>query len=289
MNTLKSLKIVVAASGSVAAIKTPSLLRRLREAGHEVKVAATNDAYHFVTKPSLALAAGKEVFDQEAWFKADGQVKHIGLANWADMLIVAPATADSLASAALGRGNDVISALILAGIPKVVWCPAMNGNMWQNKAVQKNVTAIKELGHKVLDPVYGNLATKEEGEGLGRMLEPEEVVTVLPHLFRSKDLADKHVLVSAGPTREYLDPVRFISNPSSGKMGFAVAEIASARGAKVTLVSGPSTLKLPSYVNNIDYIKVESAKEMLEQMEQYFQSADMVVMAAAVADCKQQK
>ena len=274
----------MAASGGIAALKTPSLLRRLSEAGHKVKVAASDDAYHFITKLSLAVAAGSEVFDRDSWFKADGQVKHLELAKWADTLIIAPATADSLARAAFGRGDDVISALILAGISKIIWCPAMNSVMWQHRAVQDNVVRLKNLGHYVLGPAYGKLATTDEGEGFGRMLEPEEIVASLPYLFKNKDLMGKHVLVSAGPTREYLDPVRFISNPSSGKMGFAVAEIARARGAKVTLVSGPTALKLPNYVGNIEQIKVESAKEMLKEMKRYFQAADIVVMAAAVAD-----
>ncbi len=274
----------MAASGGIAALKTPSLLRRLSEAGHKVKVAASDDAYHFITKLSLAVAAGSEVFDRDSWFKADGQVKHLELAKWADTLIIAPATADSLARAAFGRGDDVISALILAGISKIIWCPAMNSVMWQHRAVQDNIVRLKNLGHYVLGPAHGKLATADEGEGFGRMLEPEEIVASLPYLFKNKDLMGKHVLVSAGPTREYLDPVRFISNPSSGKMGFAVAEIARARGAKVTLVSGPTALKLPNHVGNIEQIKVESAKEMLKEMKRYFQAADIVVMTAAVAD-----
>ncbi len=282
---LESHKVIVAASGGVAALKTPSLVRRLQEAGHEVKVVATDDAYHFITKLSLAVAAGSEVFDREAWFKADGRVRHLELANWANILIIAPATADSLARAASGRGDDVISALILAGVPKVIWCPAMNTVMWKNKAVQGNVRKLaKTLGHSFLGPTSGTLATKSEGEGEGRMLEPENIAASLPYVLSKEDLVGKRVLVSAGPTREYLDPVRFISNPSSGKMGFAVAEIAKARGAIVTLVSGPTTLKLPNYVGHIHHIKVENSQEMLEKMELNFPAADVVVMTAAVAD-----
>lgn len=274
----------MAASGGIAALKTPTLLRRLREKGYEVKVAATNDTYQFITKLSLAVAASSEVFDREAWFKADGQVRHLELVQWANILIIAPATADSLARAASGRGDDVISALILAGIKKVIWCPAMNSAMWQNKAVQDNITRLKSFGHYILGPVYGQLAAKNEGEGLGRMLEPEEIVASLPYLFTNKDLVGKQILVSAGPTREYLDPVRFISNPSSGKMGFAVAEIARARGATVTLINGPTALKLPSYIENVEQIKVESAEEMFREMKHHFHAADIVVMTAAVAD-----
>ncbi|MCA9836915.1 MAG: bifunctional phosphopantothenoylcysteine decarboxylase/phosphopantothenate--cysteine ligase CoaBC [Trueperaceae bacterium] len=275
------MKLVVAASGGVAAIKTPALIRRLQEAGHELRVAATEAAFHFVTPLSLAVATGSEVFDQASWFKADGQARHIELARWADALVIAPATADALASAALGKADDVISALCIAGIKEIIWVPAMNTEMWQHPLVQNNVATLKGIGHHFLGPASGNLAAKGEAAGVGRMLEPEEIVAALPSLFKPKDLAGKHVLVSAGPTREYLDPVRFISNPSSGKMGYAVAEAALARGAKVTLVTGPSALTPPS---GSELVKVESALEMLGALQTSFAQTDILVMTAAVAD-----
>ena len=275
------MKLLVAASGGVAALKTPSLLRRLREAGHEVRAAATNDAYRFVTELSLAVAAGGEVFDRTTWFAPDGRARHIELARWADALIVAPATADALSGAAQGRADDVVSALSISGVPKVIWVPAMNTEMWNHPAVQRNVTRLREDGHAFIGPAHGTLAAKGEGEGVGRMVEPEEVVVALPGLFAKKDFAGQRVLVSAGPTREYLDPVRFISNPSSGKMGYAVAAAAVERGAEVTLVTGPSQVTPPL---GATVEQVESAEEMLEALRKHFAKASVLVMSAAVAD-----
>ena len=277
------MNVIVAASGGVAALKTPSLLRRFREAGHEVRAAATEDAYHFVTELSLAVAAGSEVFDRTAWFKPDGRASHIELARWADVLVVAPATADALASAATGRADDVISALVVTGVPKVVWVPAMNTAMWEQFAVRRNVETLREAGHSFLGPVYGALAARGEGAGMGRMLEPPQILSQVQNLFKPKDFAGRKVLVSAGPTREYLDPVRFISNPSSGKMGYAVAEAAQTRGADVTLVSGPSALAPPV---GVKLIQIESAEEMLEALRSEFATTDVLVMSAAVADWK---
>lgn len=275
------MRIIVAATGGVAALKTPSLLRRLREAGHEVRVAATDDALKFITKLSLAVAAGSEVFDREAWFYPDGAARHIALARWAELLLVAPATADALASAASARADDVVSALVLAGVPRVVWVPAMNTAMWTHPLVRRNAEVLQSLGHHLVPPAEGRLAARDEGSGVGRMPEPEEIVAALPSWFRVPDLQGKRVLVSAGPTREYLDPVRFISNPSSGKMGFAVAEAARDRGATVMLVSGPVALTPPP---GIELVTVESAEEMLRALEGSFADCDILVMSAAVAD-----
>ncbi len=275
------MKIIVAASGGVAALKTPSLVRRLEEQNHEIRVAASAAAFHFVTPLSLAVAAGSEVLDDAAWFKADGQAKHIDWARWADLLLVAPATANAIANAATAKADDIISALAISGIKNIVWVPAMNTAMWQHPLVQKNVETLKSIGHQFLGPASGKLAAKGEGLGVGRMLEPDEIVAALPSLFSKQDLKGKQVLVSAGPTREYLDPVRFISNPSSGKMGYAVAEAALARGANVTLVTGPSALTAPT---NAQVARVESAEQMLNALTKHFDSADILVMTAAVAD-----
>ncbi len=275
------MRVIVAASGGVAAIKTPALLRRLLEAGHEVRAAATEGAYRFVTKFSLAVAAGGPVFDREAWFAADGQARHIEWARWADVLLVAPATAEALANAAAGRAHDVISALILAGVPEVVWAPAMNTRMWQHPVVRRNVETLKGFGHHFLGPAEGKLAARGEGAGVGRMLEPEELAARLEVSLKAQDFSGQKVLISAGPTREYLDPVRFISNPSSGKMGYAVAEAARDRGAKVTLVSGPTALQAPW---GVQFQRVESTEEMLAALQGHFGETTLLVMTAAVAD-----
>ena len=275
------MKLIVAASGGVAALKSPSLLRRLLEAGHEVRAAATDDALRFVTPLSLAVAAGAPVFDRESWFRPDGEARHLSWARWADALIVAPATADALASAATGRADDVISALVLGGVPRVVWVPAMNTTMWEHPLVRRNVAVLTALAHHVMVPATGTLAARGEGAGSGRMPEPHEIVAQLPGFFGPQDLRGRRVLVSAGPTREYLDPVRYLSNPSSGKMGFAVAAAARDRGAEVTLVSGPVSLSAP---RGVELLEVESAEEMLAALSARFERCDALIMSAAVAD-----
>ena len=272
---------MVAATGGAAAVKTPFVLRRLREAGFEVRAAATEDAYKFVTPLSLSLAAGGPVLDRELWFEASGRALHLEWAEWADLLLVAPATADAMASAAQGRGDDVVSALVLAGVTRVAWAPAMNGLMWEAPAVQRNVEQLRTDGHYVLGPAEGAMAAFGESGGPGRMLEAEELVERAGVLCAAGDLEGRSVLVSAGPTREYLDPVRYISNPSSGRMGYAVAEAAASRGAKVTLVSGPSSLRPP---RSVEVVEVVTAQEMLEALSASFDSADALVMTAAVAD-----
>jgi phosphopantothenoylcysteine decarboxylase/phosphopantothenate--cysteine ligase len=280
------LKVVVAATGGIAAIKTPAVIRRLREAGMDVRAAATDGAYRFVTGLSLAVASGSELFDQAAWFAPDGRSRHLELAAWADILVVAPATADAIASAATGRADDVVSALIISGIPRIIWLPAMNTAMWNNPAVRRNVSILESHGHTLLGPVDGDLASRSEGRGLGRMVEPEVVPSAVESLFRDRDLKGKRVLVSAGPTREHVDPVRYFSNPSTGKMGYALAEAARDRGAEVTLVSGPSTLQVPQGVHRLF---VKSAEQMLEALTGPFATTDMLIMTAAVADWRPAK
>ncbi|MDW8016808.1 MAG: bifunctional phosphopantothenoylcysteine decarboxylase/phosphopantothenate--cysteine ligase CoaBC [Thermus sp.] len=274
-------RVLVAATGGVAAIKVPHLLRLLRAAGHEVRVLATPRALEFVTPLSLAVAAGGEVATEEAWFRPDGRALHIELARFADVVLVAPATADALAKAALGLADDLLSATLLAGAKRVAWAPAMNQAMWLAPQTQAHVERLKALGHAVFGPAYGPLAAVGEGEGWGRMLEPEELVERLHAFLTPKDLQGLRLLVSAGPTREYLDPVRFLSNPSSGRMGYAVAEAARDRGAEVVLVTGPTCLPDPW---GVEVVRVESALEMRDRLRERYPWAQGVVMAAAVAD-----
>lgn len=274
-------RLIVAAGGGIAATKTPSVLRRLREAGCEVRAAATDGAYAFVTRLSLAVAAGGEVLDRDLWFRGDGRVRHLEWARWADGLVVAPATADALASAANGRAHDVVSALIAGGVPRVLWAPAMNAAMWAHPPVQANVRTLAALGHAFVGPVEGPLGGVEEGSGMGRMAEPEAIAAAALGLPFDRDLAGVRVVVSAGPTREYLDPVRFLSNPSSGRTGFAVAEAARARGAEVTLVTGPSELVEPP---GVEVVRVEDAASMGAALDAVFDACDLLVMTAAVGD-----
>ncbi|WP_347241705.1 bifunctional phosphopantothenoylcysteine decarboxylase/phosphopantothenate--cysteine ligase CoaBC [Thermus sp.] len=274
-------RVLVAVAGGAAALKAPHLLRLLRARGHEVRVLATPRALEFITPLSLAVAAGGEVATEEAWFRPDGRALHIELARWAEAVLVAPATADAMAKAALGLADDLLSATLLAGAKRVAWAPAMNEAMWLSPQTQAHAERLKALGHALFGPAYGPLAAAGEGEGWGRMLEPEELVERLEALLAPKDLKGLRLLVSAGPTREYLDPVRFLSNPSSGRMGYAVAEAARDRGAEVVLVSGPTALPDPW---GMEVVQVESALEMRQAILDRYPWAEAVVMAAAVAD-----
>ncbi|WP_457631685.1 bifunctional phosphopantothenoylcysteine decarboxylase/phosphopantothenate--cysteine ligase CoaBC [Oceanithermus sp.] len=274
-------RVLVAAGGGVAAMKTPFLLRRLREAGYQVRALATERALAFTTETALAVAAGSPVATDAAWFAASGGALHLELARWADLLVVAPATAAGLARAASGLAEDLLTATIAAGVPRVLWAPAMNPEMWHYPATQENVSRLRGWGHGFVGPEHGALAAVGEGAGVGRMSEPETIVEHVRYHLTPKDLAGLTVIVSAGPTREYFDPVRFISNPSSGKMGYALAEAARDRGARVILVSGPTSLPAPW---GVELIAVERAEEMHQAITSRFDDADAVVMAAAVAD-----
>lgn len=281
MSRRTSGRVVVAAGGGVAAMKTPFLLRRLREAGFEVRALASDRALAFTTETALAVAAGSPVATEARWFAAEGDALHLDLARWADLLVVAPATAAGLARSAAGLAEDLTTATILGGARKVLWAPAMNPEMWQHPATQANVERLRAWGHAFVGPEHGALAAVGEGEGLGRMSEPETIVEHVRYHLTPKDLEGYTVLVTAGPTREYFDPVRFISNPSSGKMGYAVAEAARDRGARVILVSGPTALPTPW---GVEVVHVERAEEMRAAVLERFPETDAVVMAAAVAD-----
>jgi len=264
-------------------MKTPFVIRRLRDAGYEVRALATERALAFTTETALATAAGSPVATDAAWFAASGSALHLELANWADLLVVAPATAAGLARAAAGLAEDLLTATITAGLPRVIWAPAMNPEMWQYPATRENVSRLRGWGHAFVGPEYGALAAVGEGSGVGRMSEPETIVEHVRYQLTHKDLEKLTVIVSAGPTREYFDPVRFISNPSSGKMGYALAEAARDRGAKVILVSGPTNLPAPW---GVEVINVERAEEMYQVITSRYEEANAVVMAAAVADWK---
>ncbi|MBB6098815.1 phosphopantothenoylcysteine decarboxylase/phosphopantothenate--cysteine ligase [Deinobacterium chartae] len=275
------MNVLVVVSASIAAVKAPALLRRLREAGFAVRVIATRSALEFITELSLATAADGPVHTDTGWFAAQPGAQHLELARFADLTVVVSASADLMARAAHGRADDLAAATLLCVRGPVLWVPAMNPSMWEHPATAANRARLEAYGHTFLGPVFGRLGTRGEGEGFGRMAEPERIVLEVQRLLSLKDLAGRHVLVTAGPTREYLDPVRFISNPSSGKMGFAVAERALARGARVTLVSGPSHLEAPP---GAELVRVESALEMQAACEAAWDSVDIGVLTAAVAD-----
>lgn len=273
-------RIVLGVGGGLAAIKAPSLVRRLQEAGFEVRVALSRDASHFVTPLSLSAVSGSEPFDRDVWFRADGEAQHLSWGRWADVLLVAPASAELLAGAAMGRADDPVSALVLTA-PRTTFAPAMNETMWRAPAVQRNVARLRSDGHEVLEPAQGAFGTPGEGAGIGRMPEERSLVAAVLRSPRGRDLEGRRVLVTAGPTREWLDPVRFLSNPSSGRMGVAVAEAARDRGARVTLVHGPLSVELP---HGVEALATETTDAMLEALTKRFAACDALVMSAAVAD-----
>jgi phosphopantothenoylcysteine decarboxylase/phosphopantothenate--cysteine ligase len=285
MGSLSGKKIVLGVTGGIAAYKSPDLVRRLREQGAEVQVVMTAGARQFVTPVTFQAVSGREVRD-DLWDPAgEAAMGHIELARWADLVLVAPATADFIARLASGRADDLLATLLLATQSKVAIAPAMNRVMWANPATQANVSLLRERGLAVLGPGAGEQACGETGEG--RMLEPTDLTArVAAILGPDGPLRGCRVLVTAGPTRERIDPVRFISNRSSGKMGFAIAAAARQAGAEVVLVAGPVSLPTPDGVRRVD---VESAADMLEAVQREVAGTQIYISTAAVADYRPAK
>ena len=235
--------ILLGITGGIAAYKTPDLVRKLSAAGAEVSVVVSAGGRRFVSTTALQAVSGNSVRDSLWDEAAEAAMGHIELARWADLIVIAPATANCLAKLAQGQADDLLSTLCLATTAPLVVAPAMNVRMWQHPATQANVSTLKHRGVQFLGPAEGAQACGEFGPG--RMLEPEEITAALAQLPSKKfqqDLQDIQVVITAGPTREAIDPVRYISNRSSGKQGYAIAEQAAQRGARVTLVSGPTAL-----------------------------------------------
>jgi len=284
---LAAKKIAVGVTGGIAAYKSCELVRELRRSGAEVRVAMTDSAGKFVTDLTLATLSENPVLN--SLFEGNEKLGtvHIDLARWCDVFVICPATANSIAKAAAGLADDVISTSILATQSKVIFCPAMNSVMWQKLIVQQNIAKLKALGYDFVDPEWGELATKAEGEGWGRLASIESIVQKLQSaLLATEELTGKKVLVTAGPTREPIDPVRFITNHSSGKMGFALAEAAKLKGADVVLISGPNNLNKPQ---GLKYIEVETVEEMQKAIETDYRDADILLMSAAVSDYQAKK
>ncbi len=273
-------RILLGVTGGIAAYKSPDLVRRLRERGAEVQVVMTAAAREFVTPTTFQAVSGRTV-RTDLWDPAaEAAMGHIELARWADAVLIAPASADFLARLATGRADDLLATLCLATEAPIAVAPAMNHVMWANQATRANVAQLAARGVLVLGPAAGDQACGEEG--VGRMVEPLELAEQLAALLAGGgELAGRRVLITAGPTRERLDPVRFISNRSSGKMGFAVAQTARAAGAEVVLVSGPVSLPTPPGVRRID---VESAADMLAAVLRELPGTHVFISTAAVAD-----
>jgi phosphopantothenoylcysteine decarboxylase/phosphopantothenate--cysteine ligase len=279
MNYLTGKHILLGVTGGIAAYKSAELVRQLRLSGAMVRVVMTKTATEFITPLTLQALSGNPVHTDLLDPAAEAAMGHIELARWADALLVAPATADFLARVAEGRANDLLAAVCLACDAPVAVAPAMNRAMWENAATGENLATLQARNIQLLGPAEGLQACGETGPG--RMLEPEELVTRLSGMFQNGVLAGRQVLVTAGPTREAIDPVRYLSNHSSGRMGFAVATAAAEAGAAVTLISGPVSLATPAGVQRID---VESAADMYAAVMQAVTAADIFISVAAVAD-----
>jgi phosphopantothenoylcysteine decarboxylase/phosphopantothenate--cysteine ligase len=279
MNYLSGKHILLGVTGGIAAYKSAELVRQLREQGAEVRVVMTAAATEFITPLTLQALSGNPVHTDLLDTDAEAAMGHIELARWADALLVAPATADFLARVVDGRADDLLAATCLACEAFVAVAPAMNRAMWENPATGDNIATLGKRGVLIMGPAEGLQACGESGPG--RMLEPADLVTRLASLFQTGLLAGKRVLVTAGPTREAIDPVRYISNRSSGRMGFAVATAAAEAGAAVTLISGPVSLATPAGVQRID---VESAADMHAAVMREIACADIFISVAAVAD-----
>lgn len=275
---LRDRKILLGITGGIAVYKVCELVRLLVKAEAKVQVVMTENATKFVSPLTFETLSGRPVYS--AMFEKSTQpLAHIELANEAELLVIAPATANIIGKLANGIADDLLSTLYLATQAKVLLCPAMNVNMYQHPVVQENLKRLKARGVELLEPETGELVCGWEGKG--RLPEPETIFEACEYLLSPKDFAGKKFIITAGPTREAIDPIRFISNRSSGKMGFALAKAAKARGGEVILISGPTALK-PPY--GVTLIKVESAEQMKQACEENFSKADIVIKAAAVAD-----
>jgi phosphopantothenoylcysteine decarboxylase/phosphopantothenate--cysteine ligase len=271
--------ILLGVSGGIAAYKSAELVRQLQAQGANIRVIMTRGAQEFITPLTLQALSGNPVHTQLLDSGAELGMGHIELARWADLLLIAPATADLIARLANGRADDLLTTVALAtAAPKLI-APAMNQQMWADPATANNIATLDKLGMFLVGPASGEQACGDVG--LGRMEQPELIVERAAACFESGLLQGKRVIISAGPTREALDPVRYISNHSSGKMGFALARAAVDAGAKTVLVSGPVALETPDHVLRID---VESAEQMLEQCTEQCKDANIFIACAAVAD-----
>ena len=279
MGTLTNKRLLLGVTGGIAAYKSADLVRRLRDAGADVQVVMTQAATEFITPLTLQALSGHPVHRHLLDSEAESGMGHIALARWADAILVAPASANFCARLAQGRADDLLSALCLATASPIAVAPAMNRQMWDNPATQGNLDQLRQRGIPLFGPAEGSQACGETGPG--RMLEPAELVTLTSTLFDTGQLDGLNVVITAGPTWEAIDPVRLLTNRSSGKMGYALAEAAAEAGARVTLISGPTALPPPERVTTLGVI---SALEMFEAVHAHLEHAQLFIGVAAVAD-----
>jgi phosphopantothenoylcysteine decarboxylase / phosphopantothenate---cysteine ligase len=279
VSSLNGKKVVIGVTGSIAAYKAADLIRRLKDYGAEVRVMMTTGAAEFITPLTLQTLSGHPVAMTLLDADEESAMGHIALARWADWILIAPATADCLSRLVSGRADDILAAVCLATEAPIAVAPAMNNKMWSNPATQSNLALLKQRGVSVIGPASGDQACGEQGEG--RLLEPLDIVYELDRLMVPGLLAGKQVVITAGPTYEPIDPVRFIGNRSSGKMGFAIAQAAREAGAKVTIIAGPVQLATPTAVRRIN---VETTEEMALAVEDSLEACDIFISCAAVSD-----
>lgn len=278
---LTNKNIVLGVCGSIASYKSAALTRLLVKAGANVRIVMTKDACHFITPLTLSTLSKNPVLSEYFDSKTGSWNNHVELGLWADLIIIAPASANTLAKFANGLCDNLLTAVYLSAKCPVYFAPAMDLDMWKHPATQKNISTLISFGNVMIKPAYGELASGLTGEG--RMAEPEEIMNfILDSFKKALPLSGKNALITAGPTYEAIDPVRFIGNHSSGKMGFALAEELSSLGADVTLVSGPTSLSIKN--KNINRIDVTSAEEMLQACLSKFDNTDIAILSAAVAD-----
>ncbi len=271
--------ILLGISGGIAAYKSAELTRRLRDTGAEVRVVMTQAATQFVTPLTFQALSGHAVHSELLDANSEAGMGHIELARWADAVLIAPASANTIARLAQGRGDDLLSTLCLATTAAIAYAPSMNRVMWADTATQSNCATLTARGYTQLGPASGVQACGEIGEG--RMLDGDDLVSALASIFRTGILQGQRVLITAGPTHEAIDPVRYLANRSSGRMGFALARAAHEAGAAVTLIAGPCALATPADVERIDVV---TAAEMLAAVQQRTPACDIFIASAAVAD-----
>ena len=276
---LKDKNIVLGITGGIAAYKAAELTREFVKRGATVKVIMTPNATRFITPLTLQTFSGNPVYSDMFSLSGDWDIHHISLAQMADIIVVAPATANIIGKIASGIADDLLSTTITATRAPVLICPAMNSNMYDNPILRSNIDKLSSLGYLFVNAGYGELACKSQGPG--RLPDPGDIAEEVEVVLTEKDLEGHRILITAGPTRESFDPVRYISNHSSGKMGYALAVMARRRGADVTLISGPTSLSIPAGVR---FIGVSSAEEMRDAVMERLEEATVIIKAAAVAD-----
>ncbi|MGH1485239.1 MAG: bifunctional phosphopantothenoylcysteine decarboxylase/phosphopantothenate--cysteine ligase CoaBC [Cellvibrionaceae bacterium] len=276
---LTNRRILLGVSGGIAAYKSAELIRRLQDLGADVRAVMTRASQEFITPLTLQALSGNPVHTDLLDPAAEAAMGHIELARWADLILIAPASADCIARLAQGKGDDLLTTVCLASRCPMAIAPAMNQAMWHNQATQDNLAVLLKRGFHQFGPDSGGQACGDVG--LGRMSDPDQLASSVCHLFESRELDGKTVVITAGPTREAIDPVRYISNHSSGKMGYALAQAAIDAGAKTILISGPTSLPVPEHV---DCISVTSAEEMYKASMDALANCDVFIASAAVAD-----